>query len=192
MLPIIIAAICSLSNLTLEEKVGQMLVTKFRNDEVENLIDETHIGGVIYYEYINDLSSPETIRDLSSSLQKKSKLPLFIMIDHEGGRVQHLKKGFTKLPTAKELSDSTPQEIEDIFYVSGKELHDVGINFNLAPVVDIAASPRSFGTDPETVTSCARAVIEGLHRAGVLACIKHFPGHGRSNVDSHHALPVTR
>ena len=190
MLGLILATLSLFTELTLAEKVGQMLVSEFVGEEAHELIDDVHIGGVIYYTHTNKLDSADQVRDLSTSLQERTKIPLFTMIDHEGGRVQHLRNGFTDLPAPRDQAHSTPEQVCELNYRAGLELKDVGVNFTLAPVVDIATSPRSYGTDPETVTKFARAAIEGFQKAGLLTCIKHFPGHGRSNTDSHYSLPV--
>lgn len=191
--------------LTLEEKVGQLLMVHFRgnqlNPEAKKLINELKVGGIIYYKWANSLESPAQVHKLSKDLQNlchqnSHPIPLLIAIDQEGGDVKRLTQGFTQFPSSHAIACAGDLDLaRQCAYRMGRELKAVGININLAPVVDIAPqleSPigsRSFGTTPECVTCFASAYIEGFHQAGVITTLKHFPGYGRVSVDSHVALP---
>lgn len=192
--------------MTLEEKVGQILMVHFVgeqiNDDAKTLVCDLNVGGIIYYNWANKLSSPEQVKNLSFGLQNLSiktrlEIPLFIAVDQEGGVVSRLTQGFTVFPGNKALGEiNDPQLIKNAMYFMGNELNFCGINLNFAPVVDVNVNPknpvigiRAFGNDPKIVTVCAKAAIEGLKQAGIVATIKHFPGHGDSHLDSHYELP---
>ncbi len=192
--------------MTLEEKVGQLLMVHFQgeiaNDDARLLIQDIKVGGFIYYNWSNGLTSPAQVGSLSSSLQKlaeknQNPLPLLIAVDQEGGRVARLKEGFTIFPSNLLVAESgDPSLAEKNAFTSGNELRAVGINVNLAPVVDINSNPenpvigcRSFGARPEVVVAFAERALKGYHRAGLLTTLKHFPGHGDVKVDSHAELP---
>ena len=177
------------------------------NDEVRNLVCNVKVGGVILFERDvatgtpRNLVSPEQVRRLTADLQGLATFcvdrPLFIAADNEGGRVTRLspRLGFPPSPSAQELGesddvDATQNEARRM----GAVLREAGINWNLAPVVDVALNPlnpavvmlgRSFSSDPARVTAHARAFVEGMHEAGILTALKHFPGHGSSLGDSH-------
>lgn len=188
--------------LTLEEKVGQLLLVHFNGESVNpdalKLIHDAKVGGFIYYNWANGLNHPSQVRELSAGLQQEAKIPLFISIDQEGGLVTRLNKGFTTFPGNGALGkiDDLQLTQEQAFYL-GKELKDVGINLNLAPVVDINSelqNPivgiRSFGSSPEKVIAHAKATLEGFNRAGMLSCLKHFPGLGSVHTDPHLDTPL--
>ena len=192
----------SLKNLSLEEKVGQVFMVYFNgatyNAEADFLLNKIHVGGIIYYKWANKLTDPIQIRNLSTSLQKEAKIPLFIATDQEGGVVTRLESGFTEFPGNAALGATN---IPGLAYLSseimGKEMLAVGINMVLAPVVDVNNNPRnpviglrSFSDSPQTVAKFAKQSLEGFLSAGVIPCLKHFPGHGDVTVDSHYSLPV--
>lgn len=206
---------------SLDEKIGQMVMVGFRGlavDEDSKIVQDVknlQIGGVILFDVdflktVNEegeetvdviqkrnIESPRQVKALVDALQEKSKVPLFIAIDQEGGQVARLKEkhGFPKTLSAQELgqlddTDKTYQEAAKI----AETLKNVGINVNLAPVVDLNTNPenpvigkkqRSFSDDPEAVTRHATAFIKAHHDQGILCTPKHFPGHGSSHEDSH-------
>lgn len=195
-----------LEKMSLEEKVGQVFMTYFEGTEVNEaaykLIAEAKIGGIIYYNWANDLSDPTQVQKLSFELQKiakkHQKTPLFIATDQETGLVTRLKKGFTEFPGNGAVGATGSSKLAyQAAYVVGSELKAVGINMNLAPVVDLNSNSknpiigiRSFHSDPKIVTAFGRASIEGYLKSGIIPCLKHFPGHGDVTEDSHLALPV--
>lgn len=200
----------SASELSWEEKVGQLLMVHFSgeelNAEAKSLIQESHVGGFIYYNWANQLKNPQQVRNLSQQLQEEAalkqvhKIPLLIAVDQEGGPVSRLKTGFTPFPSNRAIAKAgNPEWMEEAAYATGRQLRAVGINMNLAPVVDVDANPlnpvihvRSFGSDPAQVTLFGKAALQGYQRAEVLACLKHFPGHGDVTCDSHNELPVVQ
>jgi beta-N-acetylhexosaminidase len=192
------------TKMSLEEKVGQLLMVHFNGEEVNQdaklLIQKLHVGGIIYYNWSNALSSAAQVRNLSMGLQKLAKTPLLIAVDQEGGLINRLKEGFTIFPGNLALAKTgQPELAEKCAFAIGQELLSVGVNMNLAPVVDINNNPynpvigiRSFGDTAELVTLFARHALQGYRRAGIITCLKHFPGHGDVIVDSHQDLPVVR
>jgi beta-N-acetylhexosaminidase len=198
---------CFGSELTLEEKVGQLLMVHVQGEAVNNdaktLIQKTKVGGIIYYNWANGLHSPEEVRSLSASLQKLTEenrihIPLLIATDQEGGVVTRLKNGFTQFPGNKALGETgDPHQAYVASEVMGREMRAVGVTMNLAPVVDINSNPRnpvigarSFGDNPATVIAFGEQALIGYRKAGVITTLKHFPGHGDTEVDSHVDLPV--
>jgi beta-N-acetylhexosaminidase len=199
----------STQEMTLEEKVGQLLMVHFNgeiaNEDSKTLIQKLHVGGIIYYNWANGLNSPDQVLLLSTGLQQLSTqnrltIPLFIAADQEGGRVARLTKGFTNFPGNKALGMSGDLKLaEECAFTMGQEMHAVGVNFNLAPVVDVNSNPRnpiigtrSFGDTTDIVIPFAKSTLEGYHRSGTITSLKHFPGHGDVEVDSHHDLPILK
>jgi len=190
--------------MTLEEKIGQLLIVHFHgeeaNEEAKELIQELHIGGFIYYDWANGLTSPEQVRHLSQTLQAYAiRYPLLLCVDQEGGRVSRLKKGgFTHFPASRTFGIvDDPDLTERCAYAMGLEMQTVGINVVFAPVVDVNSNPlnpiigqRAYDETPERVARHAQSAVRGFQRAGVIPTLKHFPGHGDVEVDSHYDLPV--
>lgn len=195
-----------LDELSIEEKVGQLLMVHFNgeeaNDEAKILIQEAYIGSIIYYNWANALSSPQQIRMLSKQLQglaqqNQSPIPLILAIDQEGGVVARLNQGFSSFPGNKALGVTEDPLLSELAaFAMGQELQAVGIHMNLAPVVDInsnAKNPvieiRSFGSTAQEVIDFSKQALKGYHTAGIITTLKHFPGHGDVEVDSHADLP---
>lgn len=195
---------CSYAEMSLEEKIGQLLIVHFHgeeaNQEAKILIQDLHVGGIIYYNWANGLLSASQIYNLSLGLQKLAKIPLLIAVDQEGGLVNRLKEGFTLFPGNLALAKtSQPELAEKCAFAIGQELLSVGINMNLAPVVDInnnLCNPiigiRSFGNSANAVALFAKHALQGYRRAGIITSLKHFPGHGDVFVDSHQDLPILK
>lgn len=197
----------SVEELSLEEKVGQLLIVHFHgeiaNEEARSLVQDLSIGGIIYYQWANGLHNPQQVQNLSQSLQQLARhnrhaIPLLLAVDQEGGRVCRLKEGFTAFPGNHVLGKSKRLDwAEESAWMIGCELEAVGINLNFAPVVDVYspfANPvignRAFSSDPKEVALFGEKAVSGYKRAGILATLKHFPGHGDVLIDSHEALPL--
>lgn len=195
------------SKLSLEEKVGQLLMVHFHGNEVnENakiLVQGVKVGGIIYYNWANGLDSPEQVRTLSQDLQLLNQAnshaaPLLIAVDQEGGTVARLTNGFTKFPSQRALAETqNPELAERMGETVSRELQAVGVNMNLAPVVDVNSNPcnpvigaRSFGEDPEVVSLFGEKILKGFAKNGMIGTLKHFPGHGDTKIDSHLDLPT--
>lgn len=126
------------------------------------------------------------------AVQAGSRLPVAVAVDDEGGRVQRIDDLDGDLPSAREMSELPPAEVRELGETRGRALAARGVTMNLGPTVDLGGQPdgavigdRSFGTDPAVVTEYAQAWADGQHAAGVGTVIKHFPGHGRADGDSH-------
>ncbi len=188
--------------LTLEEKVGQLLIVHFNgleaNEDARAYIQELHVGGFIYYNWANGLNNPEQIRKLSAGLQNLAKIPLWITLDQEGGPVARLNEGFYRLPGNREIAATkNPANAYESAKRMGLEMKAVGINMNLAPVVDVSSDPaisvmakRTYGDTPEVVIAFAKEAIRGYCEAGIVPVLKHFPGYGNVQADPHAALSV--
>lgn len=198
-----------LKEMSLEEKVGQILMVHFQgetiNDDAKILIQEAKVGSIIYYNWSNGLTSPAQVQALSAGLQQLAKenripIPLLITADQEGGVVARLQSGFTSFPGNKALGETSDPNLAKLSALAmGQELQAVGINMNLAPVVDVNNNPRnpiigvrSFGESPEIVVAFAEKALDGYRQAKIIATLKHFPGHGDTEVDSHEDLPIVR
>lgn len=190
--------------LSLEQKVGQLFHVGFPDTEptaeVESLIRESHVGGVIYFS--RNLQTPEQTRELSRSLQRAAvdtgaEIPLFLSVDQEGGTVRRLPY-YTDVPGQMAVgATGDPAAAEAVARVTATHLRSVGINYNLAPVLDVNNDPsnpvigvRSYGEEPADVATFGERYADALQSAGVVACGKHFPGHGDTATDSHAELPV--
>ncbi len=167
----------------------------------KKFITENDIGGVCLF--ARNVVEPQQIFSLCKELQDLrnstvSRLPLFIAIDMEGGRVARLKAPFTQWPPLKKVGDlDSPTVAFQFAYDMGMELKAVGINVDFAPCVDVFTNPkntvigdRSLSSDPEKVGKLASALVRGYIKSGILPCAKHFPGHGNTLLDSHEDLPV--
>ena len=170
-------------------------------NEEKRFIVDNNIGGVCLFG--RNVAEPKQVHELCSEIQslrhqQEDKLPLFIGIDMEGGRVHRLKKPFTTWPALKKLGDLNVPTLSFHFaHKMGLELKAVGINLDFAPCVDVFTNPlntvigdRSISSDPELVAKHISALVRGYIKADVISCAKHFPGHGNTIVDSHEDLPI--
>lgn len=202
------------SSVPLREKLAQLLLVGFRGstpaecDAIARDIRERRIGGVILFDQEmaapgggrRNIVSPAQVRELVAFLQTQSPVPLLVAIDQEGGRVNRLKAeyGFPESVSHEELGRlDQPAETYRRAEVIAETLAGLGINLNLAPVVDLDANPdnpiikgkrRSFAADPEKVARHAAEFVRAHRAHGVLTCAKHFPGHGSAMGDTHLGL----
>lgn len=159
------------------------------------------VGGLILF--ARNYTSPQQLEQLTAAVHALRSPALPIAIDHEGGRVQRCRDGFTRLPAMRRLGEQWDRDpkaawlaARGIGYVLAAELRARGVDLSFTPVLDLdwgrssVIGDRSLHADPVAVVRLAGALIEGLHRAGMAACGKHFPGHGWVEADSHVALPV--
>ena len=184
--------------LSLEEKVGQMMMVGFAGLSPPKYIVDWLASGRIsgIYLFARNIASPAQVKQLIDECRAAASTPILVGIDQEGGIVARLHKGFTESPGAMALGASRDYQLaEDIAYMMGRELAALGINWNFAPVADIAhqldnpsVSTRSVGADKQLVSQMVAAQIRGFQRAGIAATVKHFPGLGNTVIDTHHAL----
>jgi len=158
------------------------------------------IGGVILF--TRNFESIEQVRELIKSIRLTNQ-NLLISVDHEGGRVQRFREGFTQLPAMAKLGevyDQNPElALEQAFscgWILAAELLAIGVDFSFAPVLDLdyghssVIGDRAFHSNPDAVVKLAGALIQGMHEAGMKCVGKHFPGHGHVALDSHLDLPI--
>lgn len=191
-----------LEQMTLREKIGQLFTIGFPSqwptEEFIQMVKEYKVGNVILFSH--NVGSREELGKLNAYLiqliEKETGETPFITIDEEGGVVSRLPKDTAVLPSAMAQARCRGW-IEEGSRIVGEELKTLGINFNLAPVLDINVNRknpvigiRSFGEDADTVAECARYAVRGYTKAGILCSGKHFPGHGDTDTDSHLALPL--
>ena len=212
-----------LAKMTLEEKVGQLIMIRPENialyessegsdaafpqgtqssntrtvfsDGMADGIKKYPIGGVVLFG--PNIETPQQVRSYISAFQEASSIPLFVGVDEEGGRVSRIAgaDGFDieRLPTPQGIGEQDDWAMAyDMYEYIGTYLSDFGFNLDLAPVADINSNPdnivigsRSFGSSPELVSTMVSSAIDGLHSKNILACIKHFPGHGDTVGDTH-------
>ncbi|MEQ1665932.1 MAG: glycoside hydrolase family 3 N-terminal domain-containing protein, partial [Bdellovibrionales bacterium] len=164
--------------------------------EFKNYLKENYIGGVaIYGNVAANLKSPNEVKNFIYSLQSEMKTALFIAVDQEGGTVQRLgpKQGFDYIPSPDQIGDTNSSETAyKIAKLTGDELAAVGVNLNFGPVLDVKSNPnnsvitnRALSNNPQTVARLGIQVIKGLESSGILATVKHFPGHGGTKGDPH-------
>jgi beta-N-acetylhexosaminidase len=195
----------------LDDKIGQMLLFGWNgetNDERLDagphaiaLIEELAVGGIILMGRNAHMATRlrKTLSGLQDRNSSHGRPPLFVAVDQEGGRVQRLlPPDFSRIPAAREIGASgDPGQARAIAAKTARELRTVGVNWDFAPVLDVNNNPdnpvigdRSYGDDPGLAAAMGAAAVAGFQDdGGILACGKHFPGHGDTNVDSHHALP---
>lgn len=200
------------SQMTLDEKIGQMFMLDVRNwngvaqivldPECAQMIKNYYIGGICLF--APNLSAPDQIATLTDAMQhaaiddSRFKIPLFLATDQEGGYIVRLTSCGTIMPGNMAVGATASKEMAyDNGRVIGEELSALGINVDFAPVLDVNVNPdnpvigvRSFGSDPQLVSDMGIGYIQGLHSANVGATVKHFPGHGDTGTDSHIALPI--
>jgi beta-N-acetylhexosaminidase len=182
------------------QSAGQRLMAGFDgtelNAELKFLINALKLGGIILFS--RNLIDPGQIKDLCFSMQSYARScgqpPLLIAIDQEGGRVARLREPFTQFPGNSKMKG--PEDAVYFAKTTAKEFLEVGINMNLAPVLDVAPeginsimAGRAFGPDPGWVSEQGKVVIEHLQAENIMAVAKHFPGIGRTVLDSHFELP---
>ncbi|SEC17056.1 beta-glucosidase [Maribacter dokdonensis] len=187
------------AQMSLDEKLGQLFMvsvasnqSKQATDKIKNLIVQEHLGGVIFSK-----GGPVRQAKLTNNYQAVSKIPLLIGMDAEWGLSMRLDStyAFPWNMTLGAIQDSSI--VERVGYQIGKHAKRLGVHINFAPDLDINTNPknpiignRSFGENRDNVVQKGIAFIKGMERAGVLANGKHFPGHGDTEVDSHHNLPI--
>ncbi|HWI49044.1 MAG TPA: glycoside hydrolase family 3 protein, partial [Rummeliibacillus sp.] len=212
-------------HMTVEEKVGQLFIVhaygktpidpdytatniekKRGGANFKEIIEKYHIGGVIYFNWSQNIGTPvdlSQVQSLSNGLQEialkqKNKIPLFISTDQEGGVVARITEPATVFPGNMALGATRSEEFaKKSAEIMGLELKSLGINMDFAPDLDVNVNPenpvigvRSYSANPDLVASLGIGQVEGLQSQNVIATGKHFPGHGDTNVDSHYGLPI--
>lgn len=160
---------------------------------VVRLVERTQVGGVFVAGMATALLRDQALRQV----QAVARIPVSVAVDDEGGRVQRVETLDGRIPSARRMAATmTPDEVRELARNRGAALAARGITVNYAPVVDLTGSSpaigdRAFGSDPDTVTRYAEAFIAGMRDAGITTVLKHFPGHGRADGDSHRRRVTT-
>ena len=196
-----------ISEMTLEEKVaglfiitpesltGQTAVTK-AGDGTKEALEKYPVGGIVYFK--QNITSADQTKEMIENTKSYCRYPLFIAVDEEGGDVARIQQALKldKTSTAEELgAENNTITTFDSYDVIGKRLVEYGFNLDFAPVADVLTNPdnkaignRSFGSDPDVVSNMVVSAIGGLHNNDIVTCVKHFPGQGDANADTHTAL----
>ena len=204
-----------ISGMSLRDKAAQMMIPAFRiwrrnsgsngenitkiNDEILEMVSRDHFGGILLFGQ-NFTGVEQTLRlvsDLQTGNQTGGGLPLIIFADQEGGSVNRIRFGTQGVGNMALGATGDPEKARIMASIIGEEMGLLGIHANFAPVVDVnnnASNPvigiRSFSDDPEIVAEFGCAYLSGLHDSGTMAALKHFPGHGNTDVNSHTGLPL--
>jgi beta-N-acetylhexosaminidase len=190
-----------MSPAALRRQIGQLLIAGFDGHqlpvELEALAREFGLGGVVLF--ARNVAEPEQVAELCHSAARLTPhLPLWVGIDQEGGRVARLSAPFTKWPAMATLGRSGDVGLAERFAGAlASELRAIGITLDFAPVLDVHTNPgnsvigdRALGEKAADVARLGAAIIRTLQAQGIAACGKHFPGHGDTQADSHHELPL--
>ncbi len=191
-------------DLSIPELCGQLIVGGFDGvvlaPEMKQALADGRRGGIILFK--RNLPSVQAAHEITSTAvdAARDELPPFVGVDEEGGRVRRLPAPVMSLPPMRTLGKIGDVElVRRAALLLGRELAAIGFNLDFAPVLDVDSNPknpiigdRAFAADPDSVARYGRAFADGLAKGGVLACGKHFPGHGDTDKDSHVALPVLR
>lgn len=195
----------TLASLNLEQRAGQTMAVAFHGASVTSAVEEMirvrGVGGLVLR--AENASDAAALARICADLQRiaaEAKIPpLFLALDQEGGSVARIGSGMTVFPSQMALA-ATPDPVSAVqraATITADELRASGVNWNFAPVADVNNEPlnpiignRSYGSDPQRVSTLASAAIRAYSAAGFLCCAKHFPGHGAATVDSHVGLPI--
>ena len=193
-----------IAKMSMREKVGQLFIVEpeemIGNQQAEvvgaipkEALEQYPVGGIIYFAH--NLISKEQIKNMIQISQSYSKIPLFISIDEEGGRVARVSKllEIPEVPSMKEIGESKDsKKAYEVGQIIGTYLKELGFNLNFAPIADIITNAenqvigdRSFGEDVDLVSEMVAEVVKGLQEQDISATLKHFPGHGDTKEDSH-------
>lgn len=189
--------------MSLEEKVGQLVMAGIdgyeNNDHSKSLMEKYQVGGFILLgQNIRDAGQ---MLDLINSLKRTNtvnKIPLFLAIDEEGGRISRMPEEFRRMPSCQKIGKLDNSQLSyQVGSIIGEELKSFGLNMNFAPVLDINSNPknpvigdRAFGATADIVTKLGIQTMKGLQAQNMISVVKHFPGHGDTSVDSHVGLPT--
>ncbi|MFL5658191.1 MAG: glycoside hydrolase family 3 N-terminal domain-containing protein [Ktedonobacteraceae bacterium] len=188
-------------NMTLDQKLGQMVIVEFYgstlNTDLNQMIQGNQVSGVLIENSNGNVQTRSQLVSLNQGMQKAAAIPLFISTDFEGGYVNELR-----LITGERSSEQTigatgdPNVAYNAGHSAAADLAALGLNVNFMPIVDVLTNPnnpglpmRTFGSDPTLVTNMGRAYLKGLTDGGIIGCLKHFPGLGSASIDPHKSLP---
>lgn len=179
------------ASMTKTEKIGQMVMIGIQGTKVDDnslyMLHQFHMGGVILFD--RNMENPQQVRQLTKDLQAQAneKVPLFIGVDEEGGDVVRMADKLIPPPSQQEIGQTGDvQQATQWAVKTAKSLKDMGINVNFAPVADVGSNDtRSYSSDVNTVLNFVKAATEGYQQENMIYSLKHFPGIGKGQVDSH-------
>ncbi len=192
-----------LNDMTLEEKIGQLVMVgvegKTLDSDIKELVVKHYVGGVILFKK-NIKSATQAAAFINSIKEVNSvnKLPIFISVDEEGGRITRMPDEFRKIPSARDIGKKNDENLSyGIGSAIGNMIGQMGFNMDFAPVLDINSNPlnkviddRASGSEPDIVKRLGVSTMKGIRSRNIIPVVKHFPGHGDTTVDSHMGLPV--
>ncbi len=195
-----------LQGMSLEQKLGQLILVEYLGNSYQDsglqyMIAQQYVGGFLYQESNHNFDGPYSVeanvKAFSQQTMHDAHIPLLIATDQEGGLVNRLYRFHGALPSAQDMAASgDPQTAMTQGKQAAQWMSDLGINADLAPVVDVHTvdppilATRMFGRDPQTVATYAGAFLNGLQNNNVIGCLKHFPGLGAISSDPHAGLPI--
>ncbi|PGZ92097.1 beta-N-acetylhexosaminidase [Bacillus sp. AFS029533] len=192
-----------LNAMTLQEKIGQMIISGFYGPNYSNslkeLVEQYHIGGFIFYnENLTNNSQTVKLVNTIKAANKNNHLPILFGVDQEGGRVSRLPGNLGQIPSNEIIGKKNNGQFSfEIGQILGEQLQAFGLNMDFAPVLDVNSNPknpvigdRSFSNNPKTVSNLGIQTMKGIQSEKIIPVVKHFPGHGDTSVDSHLELPV--
>ena len=192
-----------IDNMMLDEKIGQLITVGIDgyslDDNAKDLIGSKKVGGIILFK--NNVNDSNQLLQLINSIKETNstnKIPIFISVDEEGGRVNRFPKEIKALPSNKIVGNKNDSNLAyDIGKDIGYALSSFGYNMDFAPVLDINSNPnntvigdRAFSSDKNIVANLGANEIKGFKSSNVICVAKHFPGHGDTDTDSHYLLPI--
>jgi beta-N-acetylhexosaminidase len=194
-----------IKSMSLEEKIGQLLIVGFEgteiNQEIISFIEKLKVGGfILFSRNIEDENKTLKLLNNIKEANSDNDIPLFLSIDEEGGRVSRLPKAFKRLPESIKLGNKNDKEISYNYgKILGERVKALGFNVDFAPVLDINSNPknpvignRAFGSTVDIVVSNGIQVMSGIRDTNIIPAVKHFPGHGDTGIDSHVNLPIVK
>jgi beta-N-acetylhexosaminidase len=188
-------------NMTLEQKLGQMVIVEFYgptlNADLMQMIQGSQVGGVLIENKNGNAQTRNQLITLNHGMPAAAHIPLFITTDFEGGYVNELRNITGERMSESEIGATGKTQVAyDAGHSAAKDLSALGLNVNFMPIVDVLTNPnnpglpmRTFGSNPTLVTNMGRAYLKGLTDGGVIGCLKHFPGLGSATIDPHSSLP---
>ncbi len=188
-----------IAGMTLDQELGQLFVAAFTDTDYNannaGMVEQEGAGAILLYS--SNMTSEDQTRQLIATAQAHATIPLLVLTDEEGGYVDRLQQFYGFRPSATQIgATNSPSYARQQGYKTGQDMAALGFNADFAPDVDVqlVAGPdqvtRTFGTTPQAVTTMAGAYMTGMQDAGVVVCLKHFPGLGAATTDAHLGLPV--
>ena len=188
-------------NMTLDQKLGQMVIVEFYgatlSSDLKQMLQGNQVSGVLIENKNGNAQSRSQLLGLNQAMQNAAHTPLFITTDFEGGYINELRQITGERISEQQIgATADPKVAYNAGHSAAVDLTALGLNVNFMPIVDVLTNPnnpglpdRTFGSDPQLVTNMGRAYLKGLTDGGIVGCLKHFPGLGSASIDPHKSLP---